>query len=409
MRILVYSKMFPRPGNDSFGSYVYEQVSELIKLGGEIKIVSPRIYIPKCFGILGGKFKKYALAGNQYLYGNLIVDSPPCIWTKEIGNSVPELKYGIYKYSMEKKLLEACRNFKPDILYSLDPLLDGRLCVEIGNRLKIPVILIEHSVPENYRNLVGNTCSIRIYAEVVKSAAYTVFVTNSQKRLFECMIGEKIKGTVIYNGFRQECVTSATKKKEKTFSFISVGFLEDRKGYPTVFKAIQLLKEKTKRKFRWVILGDGYERRRYEEMAKGLGLEENVEFKGIVSHKEVYAYLRESDLFVLPSYEEAFGIVYLEAMSCGIPVVGTEGEGISDLIENGKNGYLVPRNNASALYRIMRHVMDCPEEAALVSQKGLETIQDMTWKKNAENMYQVFCRITEGNRNNGEDYKEDCP
>lgn len=393
MKVLLYSKMFPRPGNDSFGSYVYEQVSEMVHRGVEMKIVSPRMYLPKFLGVLGGKFKKYATAENQYTYRGLAVEAPSCLWAKELGNSFPELKYAIYKRSMKKKLIRLCLEFSPDILYGLDPILDGRLCVEVGKELGIPVVLIEHSMPANYRNLVGNSKAIATYAKVVKEADCTIFVTNAQKKLFEKMVGEEIIGPVIYNGFRQECAGQTCEKDTSIFRMISIGFLEDRKGYPTTFKALQLLKERTSQPFHLTILGDGYDRKRYEDMVATMGIGNMVEFKGIVSHKEVYTHLHNSDLFVLPSYEESFGIAYLEAISCGVPVIGTKNEGISDIIQNGKNGFLVEKDNYEELCEIMQYVMQHSEEIQEVIARGRASVENLTWAKNAEKVQILFCNI----------------
>ena len=84
------------------------------------------------------------------------------------------------------------------------------------------------------------------------------------------------------------------------------------------------------------------------EMAKKLGVENNVEFVGIKTPLEVAKYMRESALLVLPSRAETFGAVLIEALACGTPVVATRCGGTEDIV-NDSVGKLVPKENAEAL------------------------------------------------------------
>lgn len=396
MKIILFSKMFPRPWNDNFGSYVYEQIQELEKLDTQIEIISPRIYLPKITKVLGGKFKKYASAPNEYLYKGLKIKSPPCLWIKELGNSIPEIKYLFFKLSIKNYLVKTCRNFKPDIIYSLDPVIDGRLAVEVGQLLHIPVILIEHSVPENYRNLVNNKKAINIYSKVVHKASHTIFVSSSQKRRFENLIGESIKGSIVYNGYRNELSNVSKSVSKNIFEIISIGFLEDRKGFPTLLKSVEQLMSRTKLKIHLTIVGDGYYRKKYEDTVSQSGISDIVDFVGIVSHQEVYNLLYKSNLFVLPSYDESFGIAYLEAMSCKVPIVGTIGEGISDIVKNGHNGFLIEKENDKQLSDVILYAMNHPEEMNSMAQIAYKTVSELTWEKNANNIFNVFNTVIRG-------------
>ena len=91
------------------------------------------------------------------------------------------------------------------------------------------------------------------------------------------------------------------------------------------------------------IVGQGPVRQMLEEICGKLGISDAVEFTGQMPNDQVLARLRESEIFVMASKPEGFGIVYLEAMSSGCVTIGTEGEGISDLIVHGENGFLAYR------------------------------------------------------------------
>lgn len=121
---------------------------------------------------------------------------------------------------------------------------------------------------------------------------------------------------------------------------------------------------------RLVVIGDGAERPRLENLAAQLGAAEAVEFTGHLTHREVVARIAESHVFVLPSIRESLGTVYFEAMSQGVPVVGTVGEGIADFIVDGEDGFLVRPDDPEPLVRVMRALHGSPELWSRISEAG---------------------------------------
>ena len=124
---------------------------------------------------------------------------------------------------------------------------------------------------------------------------------------------------------------------------------------------------------RLIIVGDGEERPRLAQVARDLGLAARVTFAGERTHEEVIRYMRAADLFVLPSLIESFGIVLVEAMSCGLPIVASNVMGIPAVVEDGANGLLVPPGDAAALAdRVIRLLTD-PAAASAMSTRNLQT------------------------------------
>lgn len=91
---------------------------------------------------------------------------------------------------------------------------------------------------------------------------------------------------------------------------------------------------------RLILIGDGPDRGKAQHVARLEGVRDNVLFLG--KHESVAELLSCADLFLLPSETEAFGLVALEAMACGVPVIGTRVGGLPELVTNGENGWLVP-------------------------------------------------------------------
>ena len=391
MKVLLFTKMFPRLGNDSFGSYVYSQISQLSTLDNvDVKIISPHSYVPKFFSVLGGKFKEYATFPKVYEYKGLKVYSPSCFWSRRLIKN-PQLKYFAFKLSVKKQLLNYCINFKPDILYALDPTMDGRLCVEIGEKLGIPVVIIEHSMPKFYDDLYGIGSYEKIYKSVVEYISEMIFVSQKQKTAFESTIRMKINGTVIINGFEKEPLNRRVPILcDDILHLVCIGYLEERKGYPVLFDSLKQYKEKYNSNFFLNIIGDGLDRKKYEKIVEQYDLSKNVRFLGLISHKEVISILNESDIFVLPSYGEAFGISYLEAMSCGLPIIGTINEGISDIVTDGVNGFLIKKKDVVGLCDIIYYIVQNPEKVRKIAQNGNKTVEQFSWENNAKQLVERF-------------------
>ncbi len=116
----------------------------------------------------------------------------------------------------------------------------------------------------------------------------------------------------------------------------------------------------------YLIVGDGEDRRRLEEKAKILCVDKHVVFAGLIPEFEKEDHYRLADAYVMPSRGEGFGIVYLEAMACGIPVVASKVDGSREAVRDGKLGILVNPDNpdeikAGILEALNRHKGMVPE------------------------------------------------
>lgn len=127
--------------------------------------------------------------------------------------------------------------------------------------------------------------------------------------------------------------------------FISVGRLVKRKGYAFAIQALSTLTATT---FHYYIIGDGPEEADLKNLASSLGLEKNITFLGHVPDDMKFQYLAVSDIFLLPSIHEGFGICLLEAMHCGLPIVSTNNGGQTDIVKDRINALLVPAKDSDA-------------------------------------------------------------
>jgi len=140
------------------------------------------------------------------------------------------------------------------------------------------------------------------------------------------------------------------------------------------------------------ILGEGPERASLEAHIAERKLQGRVTLTGAIPLAQALARMAESDLFVMPSSPEGFGIVYIEAMAAGCVAVGSVGEGIADVIRHGENGYLVPPGDAGTLTGTLRTLLEGGEQVEAVRQRGIATARSLTWRHNAERCAALYER-----------------
>lgn len=160
------------------------------------------------------------------------------------------------------------------------------------------------------------------------------------------------KITVIYNGIKLDEILAIQHQNDlrKKFNISSdeiiianVGRLTEQKGHKYLFQAINLLKDRTDKKFRLILLGAGELDETLKKTVKDLSIEEIIIFGGF--RKDVYEILKQVDFVVHTALWEGFGYVIVESLACGKPVVATNVSNISEIINSEDCGYLVESKN----------------------------------------------------------------
>jgi glycosyltransferase involved in cell wall biosynthesis len=145
-----------------------------------------------------------------------------------------------------------------------------------------------------------------------------------------------------------------------------------------------------------IIIGDGPEQDSLKKRAMDLGIETKVKFLGIINPDDLPPYYHSADVFVLPSINkagstEALGVVLLEAMASGCPVIGSNVGGIPDIITDGENGFLVPEKNPELIADRIIQILSDPELQEKFRKNGLTRIRkSFSWDKIADDFSQIF-------------------
>ncbi|MBR8833969.1 MAG: glycosyltransferase family 4 protein [Stigonema ocellatum SAG 48.90 = DSM 106950] len=143
---------------------------------------------------------------------------------------------------------------------------------------------------------------------------------------------------------------------------------ERYKGFDEVLGLLPILTQEIPN-IAYMIVGEGSDRQRLETKAKSLGVERHVVFTGFISEAEKADYYRLADAFVMPGKGEGFGIVYLEAMACGIPVVASIVDGSREAVRNGALGFIVNPDDPQEIKAGILAALKCPKG---VVPEGLE-------------------------------------
>jgi colanic acid/amylovoran biosynthesis glycosyltransferase len=142
----------------------------------------------------------------------------------------------------------------------------------------------------------------------------------------------------------------------EAIKLLYVGRLAAEKGVPVLLNSLISLKSEGF-DFHLTLLGDGPERMALEAKVKEQGLENNVHFGGFASQETVRKTLQNSDVFILPSFAEGVPVSLMEAMACGVPVIGTNVGGVTELIEHGVSGLVVsPSDEVSLKHAILSYI-----------------------------------------------------
>lgn len=177
---------------------------------------------------------------------------------------------------------------------------------------------------------------------------------------------------------------------------LSNGAFKPRKGFRHSLEAFSLLR-KDYPNLRYVIVGSG-DRARIERDIDRLGLRGAVEIFSGVPHPFLVSLYRSAELFCLLPVEdrkdvEGFGLVFLEAAACGIPVVGAAGSGAGDAVSGGENGFLVPPGDPEAAARAMADIMRDPAKRAAFSAGSIAFAGRMSWERAAEGYAEIYAEL----------------
>lgn len=382
MRVLMM--IHRQADNSPYCFYVHEQAKALRAQGHDVTVIS-------CVGVMPmmQKLRPALAETNRRTPQKDVIDDIPVYFPRylTLGNAGEKAIGGWLLYRAALPIAKALHREKPfDIVHAHMLPRDGHAGLLLARALGVPVALTVHGTDIFHYFIPGKEPwkrNIRIAQDVDALMA----VSNLLMSRVAPYRGEGRLSRVVQNGVDLSLVPNGEKRKPR--SVISVGTLKARKCMDRTLEAFVRLADEYP-DATLTIVGIGEMEEQLRARIGQLGLQSRITLTGGLPHEEVLRRMAQSDLFVLPSWGEGYGIVYIEAMAAGCIAVGAKDEGIADTITDGENGFLVPAGDIDETERVMRQVFAHPEAYEALRQKGMQSAHGLTWARNAEKTAEVY-------------------
>lgn len=388
LNALIVTPWFPNQPADQGGNFILHSAEALIGSGVSVSVLVCRAWVPRIFGLFRADWNR-----------------PPI----NIGAFDPALRIGLVNYlSVPRSLLNelygpllrlvargAIRTIVQDrgirIIHAHTEAI-GHAIAPIAKELGIPLVITVHGINTEAR-LLNTAWKRRRLREALRNAARVVLVGESLRTHFKSLAGGDANFRVVHNGFRP--FSSRRSKKRPDWGvplrLISVSNLHEGKGIDLNIEALARLRDVGIDDWAYAIVGAGAERAGLERLANRLGLGDKITFHGRVSHDRVSMLLEDADVFVLPSYREAFGIAYLEAMAAGLLAIGVLGQGPEAFIRHGETGLLVDPRSVESLFLALRSVFEQGPQMRRIAAAGRTHVEgEFTWERHAARVVTVY-------------------
>ncbi|HEC92857.1 MAG TPA: glycosyltransferase family 4 protein [Candidatus Atribacteria bacterium] len=325
-------------------------------------------------------------------------------------NLTKKVKYPI-AIPLSFRAKKVISEFNPDIIHIHHPFVLSSPAIMYGKKLGIPKILTLHTQYEQYAYYI-TPIPEKLTQEAIKriifNLAYKIDCittpSGSMKELIKSY-GIKNRIEVIPNAieldsFRQkdELKCLEIKKrynlKENDKIILYVGRIAQEKSIDKIIEALAIIKKKGSNNVKLLIVGEGPALDELRQLVRSLQIEEEVIFTGVVSNKEIRHYYKIAYLFAIASTSETFGIVIIEALASGIPVLAVRAPGAVDILTDGLDGLLVDddvEKFANALDKIIRE----PELRERLSQGALKTSERYSIDIVSERMLNLYREVME--------------
>lgn len=374
LHVLTLAPFYPTQNDDAAGCFVSEALAALAAacdLRNTVFAVEP-IYRPR------------SRASDS---------APPAQWIRyfSLPGAIGLSTAGAFLYAgVVGMVRELHRNRPIDLIHAHAPLPCGHAAMLLNRELGIPYVVSVHGLDAfstvQVNGRAGEWCR-KISQRVFRNSARVICVSERVRE--QVLAGANCHTSVVYNGVDPTLFAPQSSEPSPP-TILSVGNLIPIKGHDTLLRAFASLPPEFSSS-QCEIIGDGPELSHLQGLADKLQIADRVRFLGRQPRTRVAEAMRRCTLFVLPSRYEALGCVYLEAMSAGKPVIACRGQGIAEIVQQGRNGLLVSPENDNEL---MLAISTLLREKVLRRQMGIAArytvLNGFTSAQQAEELSRIY-------------------
>lgn len=296
-------------------------------------------------------------------------------------------------------------SLKLDVIHTHHPFLLGQAAATKAADLDVPLVFTFHTQYWEYTHYVP--ILQEAIQDFLKNAIHNWLRVFMRKCQHIVIPSESIKKILVRDYGLEDCYTviptgtdlkpflkangRAVRQREGWKDdkvIVSIGRLAQEKNWDTLLRAAALVHKKHP-DMRLVLIGDGPEKHSLEKLASELGIRERVTFTGKVPFGKIPDYLKAADVFGFASVTETQGLVTIEAMAAGLPVVAVDGSGTHDIVDHGTDGFLV-KNSPKALAASLTKMLSDPERMKRFGAQALKKAKTFDIERLGKQMLKVY-------------------
>ncbi len=394
MRVLILASYFPKPGNALMGTWALDQAQALRRQGAEVEVISLTPWVPFWPG-QRGTLRAYSGCPAHSDWNGLRVHYPrwgvyPVTRFERIFRARPEAWLRAAWWLCENRVTALARAFQPDVILAHHTSVNGWVAERLSAALPCRFFTQDHAQWE-IAGCNENPRLRRLYQRVSAAAAGMLAVSRQMAGDLHA-ICPQASIVVIPNGANLPPASGASATLRPALVF-SAGMLVAYKGFDQLLEAWSQVHARFP-DARLRIAGDGPERERLHRRRDELGLGSSVEFLGYVKPERIQAEMAAARLFVLASWNETFGVVFLEAAACGTPCIWARNAGVADVLADGVHGLAITPHDTDSLVGALSQLLQDPAQARALGEAAERKVRaDLTWDAIARRMLDQFSTL----------------
>lgn len=374
LHVLTLTPFYPTQNDDACGCFVAESLPWLEWQGVKNTVIAAQPF-----------YRERALPS---------LSAPPAHWSRFFsfpsGLGLPAS--GVFLFaSILAKVRRIHRSIPIDVIHAHAALPCGHAAALLNRELGIPFVVTVHGLDAYFTNQVsgyaGQWCK-RVASWVYRSARRVICISEKVRtQVLESASG-RVETSVIYNGVDPTVFCPANGQDSSVV--LSVGNLIPIKGHELLLRAFAAI-HKQYPEASCQLIGDGPERESLLTLSQELGIADKVQFLGRQSRRQVADAMKRCAIFALPSRYEGLGCVYLEAMACEKPVIACREQGIEEIIQNGRNGWLIAPGDLRDMTDALHFLLQDAYTRRQMGEAARRTIlQGFTLARQAEMLTQLY-------------------
>jgi glycosyltransferase involved in cell wall biosynthesis len=362
LRILFITHSFPRFIGDNAGEFLLRLAQSLGDMGCTIKVIAPSaIKLKQSEKLNGIEVKRFRYAPSAW--ENLAYTGSMAEQVKNQFRS--KLAFLSLFISQKRCIKKTIKEFKPDLIHAHWWVPNG-ISAFLACK-KLPLIVTLHGT--DVRLTLSSNIALQLFSYVAKRFSAVTAVSSWLSKKAMSLV-PTLQVPILPMPVNSELFELGT--YPRCYSLLFVGRLNEQKGVSDLLNIMT----KLPKNITLDLVGEGIHRNKLKELAQNLKITSRIRWHGQISQIELVKFYQSCSLLILPARDEGLGLVAIESLLCGTPVVAYHAGGLSDIIDSGQTGILVNEGDLVSLNTSIINLMNNPHLIEQMGRKGRLAMQE---------------------------------